>query len=147
VLIKHFIIQLMRNIQGGPKKCTHSLLINIFGINLNEISISGWECNWFQNSRTSVISILLLYKYSSYGYKVIFSMSKCLYIFCGHSVYVEKMKIIKYSKVLQYVSDHRRSIIRESCIFAWLKITRMILSCPLSRTRSVLWQHILCACV
>ena len=28
-----------------PKKCIHSLLINIFGINLNEISISGWECN------------------------------------------------------------------------------------------------------
>ena len=24
-----------------PKKCIHSLLINIFGINLNEISISG----------------------------------------------------------------------------------------------------------
>ena len=33
------------NIQIGPKKCIHSLLINIFGINLNEISISGWECN------------------------------------------------------------------------------------------------------
>ena len=32
-------------IQSGPKKCIHSLLINIFGINLNEISISGWECN------------------------------------------------------------------------------------------------------
>ena len=28
-------------IQSGPKKCIHSLLINIFGINLNEISISG----------------------------------------------------------------------------------------------------------
>ena len=28
-------------IQSGPKKCVHSLLINIFGINLNEISISG----------------------------------------------------------------------------------------------------------
>jgi hypothetical protein len=32
-------------IQSVPKKCIHSLLINIFGINLNEISISGWECN------------------------------------------------------------------------------------------------------
>ena len=32
-------------IQSGPKKCIYSLLINIFGINLNEISISGWECN------------------------------------------------------------------------------------------------------
>ena len=28
-------------IQSGPKKCIHSLLINIFGINLNEISIPG----------------------------------------------------------------------------------------------------------
>ena len=27
-------------IQSGPKKCMHSLLINIFGINLNEIEIS-----------------------------------------------------------------------------------------------------------
>ena len=31
----------IQNIQSGPKKCIHSLLINIFGINLNEISISG----------------------------------------------------------------------------------------------------------
>ena len=30
-----------QDIQSGPKKCVHSLLINIFGINLNEISISG----------------------------------------------------------------------------------------------------------
>jgi len=30
-----------QHIQGDPKKCIHSLLINIFGINLNEISISG----------------------------------------------------------------------------------------------------------
>ena len=35
VLVLHVIIQ------SGPKKCIHSLLINIFGINLNEISISG----------------------------------------------------------------------------------------------------------
>ena len=27
-------------VQSGPKKCIHSLLINIFGINLNEISVS-----------------------------------------------------------------------------------------------------------
>ena len=27
------------------QKSIHPLLINIFGINLNEISISGWECN------------------------------------------------------------------------------------------------------
>jgi hypothetical protein len=31
--------------------------------------------------RTSLISILLLYKYSSYDYRVIFFMSKCVYIF------------------------------------------------------------------
>ena len=27
--------------QSGPKKCIHSLLINIYRINLNEISIAG----------------------------------------------------------------------------------------------------------
>ena len=32
---------LIYQIQSGPKKCIHSLLINIIGINLNEISISG----------------------------------------------------------------------------------------------------------
>ena len=44
--------------------------------------------HWIQNSRTSLISILLLYKYSNYDYRVIFFMSKCVYIFLGHSVYI-----------------------------------------------------------
>ena len=43
--IPNGICFLYHPIQSGPKKCIHSLLINIFGINLNEISISGWECN------------------------------------------------------------------------------------------------------
>jgi len=58
-----------------------------------------WQCldadgghfrhlHWIQNSRTSLIWILLLYKYSSYDYRVIFFMSKCVYIFLGHSVHV-----------------------------------------------------------
>ena len=71
-----------------PKKCIHSLLINIFGINLNEISISGWEWNIIYNSRISLISILLLYKYSGYGYSVIFFMSKVCVHFWNHSVYI-----------------------------------------------------------
>ena len=37
----YIYICIYRYIQSGPKKCIHSLLINIFGINLNEISISG----------------------------------------------------------------------------------------------------------
>jgi len=37
--------------------------------------------HWIQNSRTFLISILLLYKYSSYDCRVIFFMSKCAYIF------------------------------------------------------------------
>jgi hypothetical protein len=41
----------------AQKKCIRSLLINIFGIKLNEIYISGWECNIIYNSRTSFISI------------------------------------------------------------------------------------------
>jgi hypothetical protein len=59
-----------------------------------------WQCldadgghfehlHWIQNSRTSLISIFLLYKYSSYDYRVIFFMSKCVYIILGHSVYVK----------------------------------------------------------
>ena len=43
--------------------------------------------HWIQNLRTSHISILILYKYSSYDYGVIFFMSKCVYIFWGHSVF------------------------------------------------------------
>ena len=56
-----------------------------------------WQCldadgghfehlHWIQNSRTSLISILLLYKYSCYDYRVIFFISKCVYIILGHSV-------------------------------------------------------------
>ena len=76
------------HIQSGPKKCIHSLLINIFGINFNKISVSGWEFNIIYNSRTSLISILLLYKYSSYDYVVIFFMSKCVYISLADPVYI-----------------------------------------------------------
>ena len=32
-----------------------------------------------------------------------------------HSIYVYTIKIIKYLKVLQHVSDHRGSIIRDPC--------------------------------
>ena len=42
--------------------------------------------HWIQNSRISLISILLLYKYSSYDYWVIFFISKGVYIILGHSV-------------------------------------------------------------
>ena len=72
----------------AQKKCIHSLLINIFGINLNEISGHFEHLHWIQNSRTSLISILLLYRYSSYDYRVIFFMSKCVHIFLGHSVFL-----------------------------------------------------------
>jgi len=43
--------------------------------------------HWIQNSRTSLISILLLHKKSSYDFRVIFFMSKYVYIFLGHPVY------------------------------------------------------------
>ena len=149
----------------AQKKCIYSLPINIFGINLNEISISGWECNimfsqqmaqalhsytgwstrkhrnvvcsyhaghiterssysssarqcldadgchfehlhWFQNSRTSLISILLLYKYSSYNYRVILFMSKCVYIYfgplCIYDISSLRVKIQASSKALSH---------------------------------------------
>jgi len=38
---QHLLARPTSLLQSGPKKCIHSLLINIFGINLNEISISG----------------------------------------------------------------------------------------------------------
>ena len=44
------------------------------------------------NSRISLIKILLLYKYNSYDYRVIFFMSKCVYIFLGHSVFKDILK-------------------------------------------------------
>jgi len=37
---------------------------------------------------------------------------------------------------------HQRALYR-----AWLKIARIVLSCPLTWTRSVLWQHIVTGCV
>jgi len=36
--------------------------------------------------------------------------------------YVDKIKIITYLKVLQHVSDHRRSIIREPCTVLGYKL-------------------------
>ena len=33
-----------------------------------------------------------------------------------HNIYVDTIKIIKYLKILQHVSNHRGSIIRETCI-------------------------------
>jgi hypothetical protein len=87
-LLFYLYIYIYVHIYRVAQKGIHSLLINVFGINLNEISISGWQCNIIYNSRTSLISILLLYKYSSYDYRVIFFVSKCVYIFWGHSVYI-----------------------------------------------------------
>ena len=97
-----------------PKKCIHSLLINIFGINLNEISISGWECNIMYSVYTlkdisasqERLCHLLSKNYNSacaiYWENIILHshpeieisfkfipkilMSKSVYIFLGHSV-------------------------------------------------------------
>jgi hypothetical protein len=66
-----------------------------------------WQCldadgghfehlHWIQNSRTSLISIFLLYKYSSYDYRVIFVTSKCVYIFLGHSVYPTRCNVTHF---------------------------------------------------
>jgi len=74
-----------------------------------------WQCldadgghfehlHWIQYSRTSLISILLLYKYSSYDYRVIFFMSKCVYIILGHSVYSWNLRIFRKSVQIIQVS-------------------------------------------
>ena len=52
------------------------------------------------------MSILLLYKYSSYDYRVIFFMSKCVYIFLGHSVFYNRdvwKKMAKQASGSSYV--------------------------------------------
>ena len=58
---------------------------------------------WIQNSRTSLISILLLYKYSSYDYRVIFFMSKCVYIILSHSVLSHSFIFFRFYFFYQYV--------------------------------------------
>jgi len=60
--------------------------------------------------------------------------------------FAETIKIIKYLKVLQYVSDHRGSHHQGTLYSAWLKITRMILSSPLTWTGrcygSIFWPRV-----
>jgi len=80
----------LEGIQSGPKKMytlfTHQYLWNKLWQCLDADGGHFENLHWTQNSRTSLISILLLYKYSSYDYTVIFFMSKCVYIILGHSV-------------------------------------------------------------
>ena len=65
-------------------------------------------------------------------------------------IFVDSQKLKKnILKVLRHVSDHRRSILRELLYSAWLKIIKIVLSCPFTWTESVLWQHNLnpvCVC-
>jgi len=68
-----------------------------------------WQCldadgghfehlHWIQNSRTSLMSISFLYKYSSYDYRVIFFMSTCVYIILGHSVFFSVLSFLNLSQ-------------------------------------------------
>ena len=68
--------------------------------------------HWIQNSRTSLISILLLYKYSSYDYRVIFFMSKCVYISLGHSVF----------KLYFWSSDNTNSLHKYIYIYVYMYV-------------------------
>jgi len=81
ILIYPLFIDIYVYIQSGPKKCIHSCSSSAASQCL-DADVGHFEhLHWIQNSRTSLISILLLYKYSSYDYRVIFFMSKCVYIF------------------------------------------------------------------
>jgi len=73
--------------------------------------------HWIQNSRTSLISILLLYKYSSYDYREIFFMSKCAYFFLGHPIFYDSIQhnrdvkpesddSISWQKATSYLKSH-----------------------------------------
>jgi hypothetical protein len=67
------------------------------------------QLQWIQNSRTSLISILLLYKYSSYDYRVIFFTSKCVYIILGHSVYWFRTSILVKEKQVGFGGQENKA--------------------------------------
>ena len=79
-------IVLSHVIQSGPKNVYTLAAVRRLRQCLDADGGHFEHLHWIKNSRTSLISILLLYKYSSYDYRVIFFMSKCVYIFWGHSV-------------------------------------------------------------
>jgi hypothetical protein len=73
---------------------------------------------WIQNSRTSLISILLFNKYSSYDNRVIFFMSNCVYILLGHSV--DKLIMPKHIfRLYRCPSKCRNAMYVGTQFFAW----------------------------
>ena len=70
-----------KRIQSGPKKCIHSLRINIFGINLNEISISGWECNIMFSQQIIILHSHLEIKISFKFILKILMSKECIHFF------------------------------------------------------------------
>ena len=85
LLLAHFFGYFLLNsslfllIQSGPKKCVHSLLINVFGINLNEISISGWECNIiFSQQMAQALLQFLLNRWHRRSWLALMSLSVSL---------------------------------------------------------------------
>ena len=113
----------------AQKKCINSLLINIFGINLNEISISGWECNimlslclchllsknyksacaicWENIILHSHLEIEISFKFIP---KILMS-KECIH-FLGHSVYIyifffSKIAMLWDMRKIMVDPDHR----------------------------------------
>jgi len=112
-----------------------------------------WQCldadggnfehlHWTQNSRTSLISILLLYKYSSYDYRVIFFMSKSVYIILGHSVYVVFFMVclLCISVKSLYITNLAHSFF--SCMFISILYIFQAATCPSSGELIVSIRHL-----
>ena len=99
----HFLTDtLPSTIQSGPKKSIHSLLINIFGINLNDISISERLCHPLSKNYKSACAIcwenIILHSHTeiemSFKFIPKILMSKeCIYFFGPVCIYYRQLGI------------------------------------------------------
>jgi len=81
-------------------------------------------------------SIFYIYIYMS----ICTSISVCILCCIKHFIFELMNNIFKSARTC---FGSQRIHHQWALYSAWLKITKMILSCPLTWTRSVLWQHIL----
>ena len=67
----HIFICIYAHTQSGPKICIHSLLINIFGINVNKISISGTGALLFSQQMAQAVMSLIIKTVTQHGWSKI----------------------------------------------------------------------------
>jgi hypothetical protein len=84
---------------------------------------------------------LLLYKYSSYDYRVIFFMSKCVYIFLGHPVYdwtYVKHKYI-FSNMCRPIHIWKYIVVFDVYSIIYISIFKHIVMSSIKQTRVWNW--------